>query len=203
MTELAPELESFGHELHAAVGRIAARRRRMRRQVHVAAAVAATFGAFATVAFASGIAEDLKLDPTKWSVFASGSVDDGRGAYVKAHAVDGSGDSTFMVEHDAALARYDAFLLHEKIVAAAGGDGERGALCSAAELTQGEQAALASLRSGFPVGTPAAATQASVNAALQAEFGGKRCRGLEYAGEQARLVYAGIQPASLLMPDVR
>jgi hypothetical protein len=203
MTELAPELEAFGHELHAAVGRIAARHRRTRTRIRIAAAVTAAFGAFAAVAFASGIADDLKLDPTKWTVFASGSVDGGRGAYVKAHAVDGSGDSTFMVEHDAALARYDAFLLHEKTVAAAGGDRERSALCSPAELTRAEQVGLSTLRGGFPAGTPTAVTEPAVAAAVQAAFEGQPCRGLEYAGEQAQLFYAGVQPASLLMPNAR
>lgn len=203
MTELTPELEAFGRELHQAVVRVVARRRRMRTNIRVSMAVAAAFGAFATVAFASGIADDLKLDPTKWTIFASGSVDGGRAAYVKAHAADGSGDSTFMVEHDAELARYDAFLLHEKTVDASGGGGERGELCSPAQLTRAEQVALSTLRSGFAAGTPAPVTKPAVDAALQAEVGAQRCRGLEYAGEQARLVYAGVQPASQLMPSAR
>ena len=203
MTDLAPELEAFGRELQTAVGRMAARRRRARKSIRVAALVASVFGAFATAAFASGIADDLKLDPTRWTIFDSGSVDGGRAAFVKAHAVDGSGDSTFMVEHDAALDRYDAFLLHERTVDAAGGGRERGAVCSPVELTRAEQIALSALRSGFAAGAPATATKSAVDAAVEANFRGQPCRGLEYAGEQARLVYAGIQPRSQLMPDVR
>jgi hypothetical protein len=163
----------------------------------------AAFAVFAGVAFASGIDEDLHLDPTQWAIFASGSVDNGRGSYVKAHAKNGSGYSTFMVEHDAALERYDAFLLHERLVDAAGGGGETGSLCSRAELTRAEQVALAALRAGFAPGTAADATKASVDASVQAEFAGQPCRGLEYASEQARLTYAGAQPTSLLMSGAR
>jgi hypothetical protein len=97
-----------------------------------------------------------------------------------------------MVEHDAALERYDAFLLHERVVKAAGGDGETGALCSRAELTRAEQVALAALD----------ARQAA-EAAVRAEFAGRQCRGLGYASEQARLVHEGVQPPSMLMPDAR
>jgi hypothetical protein len=189
MTELTQKLEATGRELHIALGRrIAKTQRRLRRARQVAVIVAA-FAAFAGIAVASGIDEDLHLDPTKWTIFSSGSVDNGRGAYVKAHATDGSGDSTFMVEHDAALERYDAFLLHERLVDAAGGGSETGPLCSRAELTRAEQVALAALRSAL-----------SADAALKAEFTGQPCRGLAYASEQARLVYTGAQPESMLMP---
>jgi hypothetical protein len=189
MTELTPELEATGRELHAALGhRIAKMQRRLRRARRVAVVVAA-FGAFAGIAIASGIDEDLHLNPTEWTIFSSGSVDNGRGAYVNAHATDGSGDSTFMVEHDAALERYDAFLLHERLVDAAGDGIEKGSLCSRAELTRAEQVALAALRSAL-----------SADTAVKAEFAGQPCRGLEYASEQARLVYSGVQPKSLLMP---
>jgi hypothetical protein len=192
MTELTQELQAVGNELHVALsGRIARTHRRMwiaRRLVVLVTALAA----FAGIAFATGIDEDLHLDPTQWTIFASGSVDGGRGAYVKAHATDGSRDSTFMVEHDAALERYDAFLLHERLVDAAGGGSETGSLCSRAELTRAEQVALAALRSGL-----------SADPAVKAEFAGQPCRGLEYASEQARLVYTGVQPESLLMPGAR
>jgi hypothetical protein len=189
MTELTQELEATGRELHAALGRrIAKTQGRLRRARRVAVVVAA-FAALAGVAVASGIDEDLHLDPTEWTIFSSGTVDNGRGAYVTAHATDGSRDSTFMVEHDAALERYDAFLLHERLVDAAGGGRETGSLCSRAELTRAEQVALAALRSAL-----------SADAAVRAEFAGQLCRGLEYASEQARLVYSDVQPQSMLMP---
>ena len=63
--------------------------------------------------------------------------------------------------------------------------------------------ALATLRAGFPAGTPANATKTAVDAATTAAFDETPCRGLEYAGEQARLVHAGVQPPSMLMPGVR
>jgi hypothetical protein len=189
MTELTQELEATGRELHAALRRRIAKTQGRLRRARRAAVVVAAFAALAGVAVASGIDEDLHLDPTEWTIFSSGSVDSGRGAYVKAHATDGSRDSTFMVEHDAALERYDAFLLHERLVEAAGGGSETGSLCSRAELTRAEQVALAALRSAV-----------SADASVKAEFAGQPCRGLEYASEQARLVYTGAQPESLLMP---
>ena len=192
MTELTPELEAVGRSLHAALDRRIARSRRRKRRLRQITVVATAFAALAGAAFASGIADDLHLDPTKWTPFASGTVDDGQGQFVKAHATDGSGDSTFMVEHDAALERYDAFLLHERLVQAVGGDGETGALCSRAELTRAEQVALAALQSGD-----------SAKAAVEAKFAGQPCRGLGYASEQAGLVFDGIEPRSLLMPGAR
>ena len=192
MTELTPELEAIGRSLYAALDRRIARTRRRTRRLRQLTAVVTAFAAFAGAAFASGIADDLHLDPTKWTPFASGTVDNGQGEFVKAHASDGSGDSTFMVEHDAALERYDAFLLHERLVQAADGDGETSALCSRAELTRAEQVALGALESGD-----------APKAAVDAEFTGQRCRGLEYASEQAELVFSGIEPRSLLMPGAR
>ena len=192
MTELTPELEVIGRDLHAALGHRIAKRHRQRRRASIAAAIVASLGAFSGVAFAVGVDDDLRLDPTKWAIFESGSVDDGRGAFVKAHATDGSGDSTFMVEHDAGLERYEAFLLHERTVDAAGGSREAGALCSRAELTRAEQVALAALQSG-----------AATLAAVRSEFAGQECRGLAYAAEQAQLVHSGVQPATMLMPGAR
>jgi hypothetical protein len=192
MTELTQELQAVGNELHGALGRRIARTHRRVRTMRRLAVLVTAFAAFAGIAFASGIDEDLHLDPTQWTIFASGSVDGGSGAYVKARATDGSGDSTFMVEHDAALERYDAFVLHERLVEAAGGGSETGSLCSRAELTRAEQVALAALRSGL-----------SADPAVKAEFAEQPCRGLEYASEQARLVYSGVQPESLLMPGAR
>ncbi len=191
MTELTPELEVVGHDLHAALARRIAHTQHRARRVRLGAAVVTALAVFAGTAAA--VDGDLTfIDPTKWTIFERGSVDNGRAEYAKAHATDGSGDSTFMVEHDAGLERYDAFLLHERTIDAAGGSHEDGALCSRAELTRAEQVALAALRAGTP---PAAA--------VEAEFAGPPCRGLEYAAEQARLVHSGIQPASLLMPGAR
>ena len=168
--------------------------------------VAASFSA---AAVASGIGGDLQLDPTKWSILAGGSVDDGRGAYVHARRLHDGSNSTFVVEHDAGLPAYQAFLLHERTLAAAQSTSsvpvrrEPGELCAPAALAQAEKVALATLRSGFPEGTGADATRTAVDASLQATFANAPCRGLDYAGEQARFVYAGIQPPSTLMPGVR
>ena len=114
-----------------------------------------------------------------------------------------------MVEHDAGLPAYRAFLLHERTLAAAQGASpvpvrvEQGDLCTPAELTRAEAVALATLRASFPVGMSANATRAAVNDAVQAAFAGSPCRGLEYGGEQARLVYAGKEPDSMLMAGAR
>ena len=154
-----------------------------------------------------GIAKNLL-----WTILHRGDVDHGRGAYV--HAVDKAtgGHSVFMVEHDAGLDRYDAFLLHERVVdrgnAAEAESGiatrtETGPLCTRAELTHAEAVALATLRASFAPGTPAEATRAPVADAVASAFAAAPCRGLEYAGEQARLVYAGTQPSSMLIPGAR
>ena len=94
------------------------------------------------------------------------------------------GSSTFMVEHDAGMDRYDAFLLHEKTVDAAGGGGESGALCTRGQLTRIEQESLDALRAGA---TPASAMS---------------CRGREYGIETAQRVFTGVEPAANLMPGV-
>jgi len=113
-----------------------------------------------------------------------------------------------MVEHDAGLPAYQAFLLHEQTLAAAQASSpvpveiEPGALCTPSALARAEAVALSTLRTQFPAGTNADATKASVDAAVLAAFKGSPCKGLEYAAEQARLVYAGVQPASMLMPGV-
>ena len=79
---------------------------------------------------------------------------------------------------------------------------EPGSLCAQAELTRAEAVALAAL-ARFATGTPADATKYAVDAAVEAAFAGAPCRGLAYAGEQARLVYAGVEPRTLLMPGAR
>ena len=82
----------------------------------IALSVAAVFS---TVAIASGIDGDLGLDPAKWSFLGGGSVDSGRGAYVHATNRQDGSSSTFLVEHDSGLPPYQAFLLHERTLAAA------------------------------------------------------------------------------------
>ena len=59
------------------------------------------------------------------------------------------------------------------------------------------------LSAGFAQGTPPDASKQAVDNATQAAFADAPCRGLEYAGEQARLVYAGIQPVAALMAGAR
>ncbi len=191
---------AFAHHLE--------RQRRRRRRLRLAGVAAFVATSFSTAAVASGIGGDLQLDPTKWSILGGGSVDDGRGAYVHAASLEDGSGSTFLVEHDAGLPAYQAFLLHEKTLAAAQSTSpvpvrpEPGELCTPEALTQAETVALATLRSGFPAGATADATRSAVDASLQGGFANAPCRGLEYAGEQARLVYAGVQPASTLMPGV-
>ena len=206
---LSPELELIGHHLDTAFARLVARRRRRRRTVRIGAAMAVLAAAFSAVAVASGIGPDLRLDPTKWTTLHQGDIDEGKGAYVHASENATGRQSLFMVEHDAGLGRYQAFLLHERLVdagsAAEAQSGvpvltETGALCTATQLTRAEVVALATLRTSFPAGTPADATRQPVDDAVHDAFAPNACRGLRYASEQARLVYAGVQPDSLLMP---
>src|SRR5437867_364409 len=82
--------------------------RRKRRLVRSVIAVAAVASAFVSVAAASD--PDLLLNPAKWIVLDSGSTDSGRGAYVHAKRIGDGSQSTFMVEHDAGLSPYNAFL---------------------------------------------------------------------------------------------
>ncbi len=211
MTDLSPELELLGEDLHAAFGRHVARRRR-RRFLNVAGASFLAMLAFAAVAVASGIGPDLQLDPTKWSILGGGSVDGGKASYVHAQRKDDGGHSLFMVEHDAGLDRYQAFLLHEKVKARANAEEEAagvpvrtepGALCTQAQLTRAENVALDTLRASFAPGTTPNAAKSAVDKAVRGAFGDSPCRGLEYAGETARFVYAGIAPVSTLMPGAR
>ena len=181
------------------------RRRRIGRTGGVALLVASVF---ATVAVASGLGPDLQLNPAEWSILGRGSTDGGRGEYLHARRVGDGSQSTFMVEHDAGLSPYEAFLLHERTKAAADATSpvrvraEAGPLCTPAQLTGAELVALATLER-FAPGTRADATQAAVDGAVASAFAEHPCRGLEYAGEQARLVYAGVQPRTLLMPGAR
>ena len=212
MTNLSPALELIGHDLDSAVRRLIVRRQRRRRTLRVTGAVLTVAAAFCTVAVASGIAPDLHLDPGTWTVLHRGEVDGGKGAYVQATENGTGRPSVFMVEHDAGLDRYAAFLLHEQTLAAANAAEadsgtqtriEPGPVCTRAQVTRAEVVALGTLRASFAPGTPANSAAAQVDAAVRADFRDTPCRGLEYAGEQARLVYAGNQPAALLMPGAR
>jgi hypothetical protein len=201
--------EALWHDLDAAITRHiedSARRRRARR---VGAMSALAVGVLASGAIASGIASDLNLAPGDWAVLRTGQVDEGRGAYVHAtRRADGT-SSTFMVEHDDGLKPYEAFLLHEQTLAAANATSpvpvreEPGALCTPEQLRQAERLALDVLSSQFQPGAAFDATGPAVSQALTDAFASAPCRGLEYGGEQARLVFAGKQPASKLMSGVR
>lgn len=180
MTQLAPELATIGRQLHVAYSARLRRRRRLRLGTVVACGVLAFGGA----AYASGFADDLGLDPTKWEIVSGGSVDGGKAAYVKARSLEDGRPSTFMVEHDAGMDRYDAFLLHEKTVDAAGGGGETGALCTREQLARIEQESLDALRANA---TPNPSDT---------------CRGRAYGIEIAQGVFAGPEPAANLMPGV-
>ena len=206
---MTTDLQALGDDLFAALDRRAGTTRRRGRRLRVASLVVGAVGVFAATAIASGIADDLNLDPTQWSILGRGSVDNGRAEYVHGQRLSDGSHSTFLVEHDAGLAPYDAFLLHETTLAAARATSpvpvpaESGALCSRAELQRAESVSLVTLRAAFPAGTDADTTKATVDSSVRDAFAGAPCRGLEYAGEQARLVYAGIQPVTTLMPGVR
>jgi hypothetical protein len=187
MTALSAELEAIGLQLQAAY----AGRLRRRRLVRVAAAGAAAVAALAVSAAAA--TGDLQLDPMKWEVLSGGSVDNGAGQYVHAKSKLDGGPSTFMVEHDAGIDRYRAFLLHERLRAAADStspvevQAEPGSLCTRDELTRIEQSTLDALRAN---GSPQTATA------------GDQCRGREYGIEIARRVFTSNEPAADLMPSV-
>jgi len=202
------DLAALGRDLTAAHDRRLSRLRRRTRAARAGGATVLLACTFATVAVASGIGPDLELNPADWSILGGGSTDGGRGAYVHARRTGDGSDSTFMVEHDAGLAPYEAFLLHERTKAAADATSpvpvrtEAGALCRPAQLTRAETVALQAL-ARFAPGTPADATKAATEAAVTTAFSDDPCRGLEYAAEQARLVRAGVEPRELLMPGAR
>ena len=183
MNELIAGLDPLGRDLHQALARVTARRARRRRTLRVTAATAVSSAHSRRAAVASGIAPDLQLDPTKWSILGSGSVDNGRGQYVHAQDKATGAQSSFSVEHDAGLPRYEAFLLYERVRDAEGTTvSEPGSLCTADQLTRAEVVALATLRSSFSPGASPNATKGTVDASTQAAFAGSPCRGLEYAG---------------------
>jgi hypothetical protein len=180
MIPLTPELETIGRELRRAYSSRLRRHRRLR----LGSATLCCVLLFAGAAYASGVADDLGLDPTRWEILDGGSVDGGKAAFVRAKSLANGTPSTFMVEHDAGMDRYDAFLLHEKTLDAAGGSPESGFLCTRAQLAEIEQQTLDALRSSTAPGPSGT------------------CRGREYATEIARRVFAGGEPAANLMPGV-
>lgn len=157
------DLAAIGQDLHAAFVRRVERRRRQQRRLIATTVAGIVAAGLCAAAVASGIAGHLQLDPTKWSVLGSGSVDDGRGAYVHAKSVADGSYSTFLVEHDASLPAYQAFLLHERTLAAARDT------------------------SPVPVKTEDGDPLHAVGANAR------------YAAEQARLVYAGVQPGTSIV----
>jgi hypothetical protein len=206
---MTTDLEAIGRDLQLALERRLNSKRRRGHRVRLAGLCVAATGTLATVAYASGIGGDLQLDPSKWSILGGGSVDDNRGAYVHAKNREDGSNSTFMVEHDAGLPAYQAFLLHQKTLAAANSTSpvpartEPGALCTPDAVTRAETIALVTLRTGFTPGASPDATREAVTTAVATAFENAPCTGLEYAGEQARLVYSGRQPESTLMPGAR
>jgi hypothetical protein len=204
------QLETIGIDLTLGYGRFLQRRYRRRRRTRLAAlaTVAAAF-LFVGAAFASGLDGDLGLNPTKWSILGGGDVDHGKATYVHAQSREDGSNSTFMVEHDAGLPPYQAFLLHERVLDAANASSpvpvaaEPGPLCTPAQLTGAEAVALATLHDAFPAGTRPDASRQTIDDAVAAAFADAPCKGLEYAGERARFVYAGIEPESMLMPGVK
>lgn len=205
---MATDLTAIEDDLRAGLVRLLERRRRRRRRLVTAAVASLVACGLSAVAIASDIGADLQLDPTEWSILGGGSVDDGRGAYVHAKRIADGSNSTFLVAHDASLPAYQAFLLHEKTLAAAQASSpvlvrvEQGDLCTPPALTRAETVAMTALRAQFPPGAMADVTKGAVDSSVQAAFADSSCKGLEYAGEQARFVYAGVQPASTLMPGV-
>ena len=203
---MSTNLNALERELQLGFERHVARRRRRRRLARVGAVALVATVTLAAVAVAS--TTDLQLDPTKWTILSRGGTDDGRAEFVNAESKETGGRSSFFVQHDSNLAPYDAFLLFERNQAAAGKAGailpaERGDLCTRPELTRAERVALATLEASFSPGTVPNATEQWVDDAVAAAFAGSPCRGLEYAGERARFVYAGVEPDSNLMPNVR
>ncbi len=198
-------LDALEHDLQRGLTRLLARRRRRRVVSSVAVALVAV-AALAAVAVAS--TTDLRIDPTKWTILSRGGTDDGRAEFVNAQSKETGGRSSFFVQHDSDLSPYEAFLLFQRNEAAAGEAGamtptESGDVCTRAELTRAEQVALAALRSNFSFGAKPNETKAQVDAAVSAAFAGSPCRGLEYASERARFVFAGVEPDSNLMAGVR
>ena len=184
---MTTDLEAIGRDLHHALERRLSNKRRRGHRVRLAGLCLAATGTFATVAYASGIGADLQLDPSKWSILGGGSVDDNRGAYVHAKNREDGSNSTFMVEHDAGLPAYQAFLLHQKTLAAANSTSpvpvrtEPGALCTPDAVTRAETVALGALRAGFTPGASPDADQGSSH-----DGGGSRLQERTLRGTRVR-----------------
>ena len=193
----------LGRDLHAAVERRVATRRRLRRGARAGAVVLALTTLSTTVAVASTGVSFGDLDPTRWTILGRGEVD-GRASYVNARDNQTGDEATFLEAREDGLTRYEAFTLHQSALAAAGSlPNEAGETCTAVELTRAEIVALETLAGIGPPGLAKDAGTARVDAATRAAFGDHPCQGLHYAGERARWVYAGEEPESMLMPGAR
>ncbi len=196
-------------DLGAAIGRRIQHTAKRRRRQRLAAVSTVVVGAVTTSAIASGIASDLHLAPSDWAVLRDGSIDNGRGSYVHARRLADGTSSTFLAEHDDGLTPYEAFLLHERTLAAANATSptavreEPGSLCTRDQLTHAEKVSLSALAANFAPGTGFDASGAIVSDALEVAFADQPCRGLAFAGEEARHVFAGTEPATMLMPGAR
>jgi hypothetical protein len=201
---MSTTLDVLERDLQRGYARLLARRRR-RRIASTAATALVALAALATVAVAG--TTDLRIDLTKWTILSHGGTADGRGEFVNAENKATGGRSSFFVQHDADVSPYDSFLIFERNQAAARQAGaitpaEDGEICTRAELARAESVALATLRSNFAPEAKPDETKAQVDSAVSTAFSGSPCRGLEYAGERARFVFAGAEPESSLMRGV-
>jgi len=146
--------DALGRDLHAAVERKVATRRRLRRAARAGAVALALTTFSTTVAVASTGVSFGDLDPTKWTILGRGEVD-GRASYVKARNNETGDEATFLEAREAGLGRYEAFTLHQRALATAGNlPNEAGATCTAEELTRAEIVALETLAGIGPSGLP-------------------------------------------------
>lgn len=204
MSELPRNLEVLGRDLEAGVRALIARRRRRRRAATITAVIALSAASFSTIAVASGLVDDFSLNPSRWHLLDRGDVEGGQASYVRAIDKRSGEQTLFTVVHDGGMDRYRAFLLHEEVAAAAGerpsADGMH--LCSRRELARAEQVAMAHLEASFTPADDVDAMKRSTDMALAAAFAARPCRGLDYAGERARFVFAGVEPPATLLPSI-
>ncbi len=204
MSELPRSLELLGHDLEAGVRALIARRARHRRAATITAAIVLSAASFSAIAVASGLVDDLSLNPARWHILDRGDVESGQASYVRAIDKRSGKQTLFTVVRDRGMDRYRAFLLHEEVAAAAGerpdADGMR--LCSRRELARAEQVAMAHLEASFTPADDVDAMKRSTDMALAATFATRSCRGLDYAGERARFVFAGVEPPTMLLPSL-
>jgi hypothetical protein len=205
-------LDALGADLHAAIGRMIARRERRRKLSRLGVLSLVLVVATSTVALASdsiGL-HTFGLDSGRFTLLGGGRTED-RAGYITARDNQTGYTSVFQVTEDDGLDRYAAFELHQRTAAAAG-TREDGEDCSAGELTRAQVVALETLAASFTPGTmvpdrsnPPAHThaKAAVDASVDRAFAGQRCSGLRYAGEIGLLVYAKVEPVRNLMPGAR